>query len=88
MPLCKQTQCFTGFVLKLNLKQKWIIDLTPAAFSSSDDFLKPQIRAHSETTVAVRGIHVTLTCTAVSSSDSPMATVWRKDCEILCDVDV
>ncbi|XP_021121356.1 leucine-rich repeats and immunoglobulin-like domains protein 2 isoform X2 [Heterocephalus glaber] len=53
-----------------------------------DDFLKPQIRIHPETTVALRGINVTLTCTAVSSSDSPMSTVWRKDSEILYDVDI
>ncbi|KAM4871546.1 leucine-rich repeats and immunoglobulin-like domains protein 2 isoform 2-T2 [Thomomys bottae] len=53
-----------------------------------DDFLKPQIRTHPDTTVALRGINVTLTCTAVSSSDSPMSIMWRKDGEILCDVDV
>ncbi|XP_023557500.1 leucine-rich repeats and immunoglobulin-like domains protein 2 isoform X2 [Octodon degus] len=53
-----------------------------------DDFLKPQIRIHPESTVALKGINVTLTCTAVSSSDSPMSTVWRKDSEILYDVDI
>ncbi|XP_021489882.1 leucine-rich repeats and immunoglobulin-like domains protein 2 isoform X2 [Meriones unguiculatus] len=53
-----------------------------------DDFLKPQIRTHPESTVALRGVNVTLTCTAVSSSDSPMSTVWRKDSEILYDVDI
>ncbi|VFV31471.1 leucine-rich repeats and [Lynx pardinus] len=53
-----------------------------------DDFLKPQIRMHPETTVALRGTNATLTCTAVSSSDSPTSTVWRKDSEILYDVDV
>ncbi|XP_071073296.1 leucine-rich repeats and immunoglobulin-like domains protein 2 isoform X4 [Dasypus novemcinctus] len=53
-----------------------------------DDFLKPQIRIHPETTVALRGMNVTLTCTAVSSSDSPMSTLWRKDSEILYDVDI
>ncbi|KAB1274084.1 Leucine-rich repeats and immunoglobulin-like domains protein 2 [Camelus dromedarius] len=53
-----------------------------------DDFLKPQIRTHPETTVALRGMNVTLTCTAVSSSDSPMSTVWRKDSEILYDADI
>ncbi|XP_054525622.1 leucine-rich repeats and immunoglobulin-like domains protein 2 isoform X4 [Pan troglodytes] len=52
-----------------------------------DDFLKPQIRTHPETIIALRGMNVTLTCTAVSSSDSPMSTVWRKDSEILYDVD-
>ncbi|XP_052586230.1 leucine-rich repeats and immunoglobulin-like domains protein 2 isoform X2 [Peromyscus californicus insignis] len=53
-----------------------------------DDFLKPQLRTHPESTVALRGVNVTLTCTAVSSSDSPMSTVWRKDSEILYDVDI
>ncbi|XP_006092571.1 leucine-rich repeats and immunoglobulin-like domains protein 2 isoform X1 [Myotis lucifugus] len=53
-----------------------------------DDFLKPQIRRHPETTVALRGVNVTLTCAAVSSSDSPMSTVWRKDSEILYDADI
>ncbi|XP_016078837.1 PREDICTED: leucine-rich repeats and immunoglobulin-like domains protein 2 isoform X3 [Miniopterus natalensis] len=53
-----------------------------------DDFLKPQIRTHPETTVALRGVNVTLTCTAVSSSDSPMSAVWRKDSEILYDADI
>uniref|UniRef100_A0A8C9DWS9 Leucine-rich repeats and immunoglobulin-like domains protein 2 n=1 Tax=Phocoena sinus TaxID=42100 RepID=A0A8C9DWS9_PHOSS len=53
-----------------------------------DDFLKPQIRTHPETTVALRSMNVTLTCTAVSSSDSPMSTLWRKDSEILYDADI
>ncbi|XP_028611486.1 leucine-rich repeats and immunoglobulin-like domains protein 2 isoform X2 [Grammomys surdaster] len=53
-----------------------------------DDFLKPQIRTHPESTVALRGVNVTLMCSAVSSSDSPMSTVWRKDSEILYDVDI
>ncbi|XP_023391435.1 leucine-rich repeats and immunoglobulin-like domains protein 2 isoform X2 [Pteropus medius] len=53
-----------------------------------DDFLKPQIRMHPETTVALRGSNVTLTSTAVSSSDSPMSAVWRKDSEILYDADI
>ncbi|EPY78632.1 leucine-rich repeats and immunoglobulin-like domains 2 [Camelus ferus] len=55
---------------------------------ADDDFLKPQIRTHPETTVALRGMNVTLMCTAVSSSDSPMSTVWRKDSEILYDADI
>uniref|UniRef100_H0WNU9 Leucine rich repeats and immunoglobulin like domains 2 n=1 Tax=Otolemur garnettii TaxID=30611 RepID=H0WNU9_OTOGA len=53
-----------------------------------DDFLKPQMRVHPENTVALRGMNVTLLCTAVSSSDSPMSTMWRKDSEILYDVDI
>ncbi|NWI71831.1 LRIG2 protein, partial [Todus mexicanus] len=53
-----------------------------------DNFLKPQIRVHPETTVALRGMNVTLTCAAVSSSDSPMSTAWRKDSEVLYDAEV
>ncbi|XP_053101611.1 leucine-rich repeats and immunoglobulin-like domains protein 2 isoform X2 [Hemicordylus capensis] len=53
-----------------------------------DDFPKPQIRAHPETTIALRGTNVTLTCKAVSSSDSPMSATWRKDSEILYDADI
>ncbi|XP_063274157.1 leucine-rich repeats and immunoglobulin-like domains protein 2 isoform X2 [Prinia subflava] len=53
-----------------------------------DNFPKPHIRVHPETTVALRGTNVTLMCTAVSSSDSPMATAWRKDSELLYDAEV
>ncbi|XP_044303316.1 leucine-rich repeats and immunoglobulin-like domains protein 2 isoform X1 [Varanus komodoensis] len=53
-----------------------------------DNFPKPQIRAHPETTIALRGTNVTLTCKAVSSSDLPMSTTWRKDSEILYDADI
>uniref|UniRef100_A0A8C5X2B0 Leucine rich repeats and immunoglobulin like domains 2 n=1 Tax=Malurus cyaneus samueli TaxID=2593467 RepID=A0A8C5X2B0_9PASS len=53
-----------------------------------DNFPKPQIRVHPETTVALRGSNVTLMCIAVSSSDSPMATAWRKDSEVLYDAEV
>ncbi|XP_071993727.1 leucine-rich repeats and immunoglobulin-like domains protein 2 [Engystomops pustulosus] len=50
-----------------------------------DNFPKPQIKVHPETTVALKGMNVTLTCAASSSSDSPMSTAWRKDGEILYD---
>uniref|UniRef100_A0A2D4I930 Ig-like domain-containing protein n=2 Tax=Micrurus lemniscatus lemniscatus TaxID=129467 RepID=A0A2D4I930_MICLE len=53
-----------------------------------DDFPKPQIRTHPETTVALRGANVTLTCKAVSSSDLPISAAWRKDSEILYDADI
>ncbi|XP_023798027.1 leucine-rich repeats and immunoglobulin-like domains protein 2 isoform X3 [Cyanistes caeruleus] len=53
-----------------------------------DNFPKPQIRVHPETTVALRGTNVSLMCAAVSSSDSPMATAWRKDSEVLYDAEV
>ncbi|KAM6333482.1 leucine-rich repeats and immunoglobulin-like domains protein 2 isoform 4-T4 [Alca torda] len=57
-------------------------------FHFLDNFPKPQIRVHPETTVALRGMNVTLTCSAVSSSDSPMSTAWRKDSEVLYDAEV
>lgn len=50
-----------------------------------DDFPKPQITAHPETTVALKGMNITLTCIAASSSDSPMSAAWRKDSEVLYD---
>ncbi|MBN3297422.1 LRIG2 protein, partial [Amia calva] len=53
-----------------------------------DDFPKPQITMHPETAVVLRGTNVTLSCTAASSSDSPMATAWRKDGEVLYDAEV
>lgn len=55
--------------------------------SSSDDLPKPQIIAQPETTVAVLGSDVRLTCKAVSSSSSPMAFAWRKDQELLRDAE-
>lgn len=53
-----------------------------------DDFPKPQIRVHPETTVALKGMNVTLACSAASSSDSPMSITWRKDSELLHDAEV
>ncbi|KAH1171293.1 hypothetical protein KIL84_006911, partial [Mauremys mutica] len=64
-----------------------ILNVNPEDFVC-DDFPKPQIRVHPESTIALRGINVTLTCTAVSTSDSPMSTAWRKDSEILYDAEV
>ncbi|XP_029428824.1 leucine-rich repeats and immunoglobulin-like domains protein 2 [Rhinatrema bivittatum] len=53
-----------------------------------DDFPKPQIRVHPKTTIALKGMNVTFSCVAVSSSDLPMSSVWRKDSEILYDAEV
>ncbi|XP_059806308.1 leucine-rich repeats and immunoglobulin-like domains protein 2 [Hypanus sabinus] len=53
-----------------------------------DDFPKPVITTHPETTVALRGMNVSFTCTAGSSSDSPMAAAWRKDSELLYDAEI
>ncbi|KAG7495349.1 leucine-rich repeats and immunoglobulin-like domains protein 1 [Solea senegalensis] len=48
-----------------------------------DDLPKPQITVQPETTMAVLGGDVRLTCTAASSSSSPMTFAWRKDQELL-----
>ena len=48
-----------------------------------DDLPKPQITVQPETTVTVLGSDVRLTCTAASSSSSPMTFAWRKDQELL-----
>ncbi|XP_063811469.1 leucine-rich repeats and immunoglobulin-like domains protein 2 [Pseudophryne corroboree] len=53
-----------------------------------NNFPKPQIKVHPETTVALRGMNVTLICAAGSSSDTPMSTAWRKDGEVLYDAKV
>ncbi|MEE6493344.1 hypothetical protein FKM82_016793 [Ascaphus truei] len=53
-----------------------------------DNYPKPQIKVHPETTVALKGMNVTLTCAAASSSDTPMSTAWRKDNEVLYDAEV
>ncbi|XP_069731703.1 leucine-rich repeats and immunoglobulin-like domains protein 2 [Phaenicophaeus curvirostris] len=71
---------------------EWLAGQSPLSVDPDDfvcdHFPKPQIRVHPETTVALRGMNVTLTCTAVSSSDSPMSTAWRKDSEVLYDAEV
>ncbi|KAG8435877.1 hypothetical protein GDO86_007101 [Hymenochirus boettgeri] len=48
-----------------------------------DDLPKPQIRVQPETTMAVHGKDIHFTCSAASSSPSPMAFAWKKDNEIL-----
>lgn len=48
-----------------------------------DDLPKPQITVQPETMVTVLGSDVRLTCTAASSSSSPMTFAWRKDQELL-----
>lgn len=61
---------------------------TVPAVSTTDDFPKPRITTHPETSVALRGNNVTLSCIASSSSDSAMTTAWRKDGEVLYDAEV
>uniref|UniRef100_A0A096MH98 Leucine rich repeats and immunoglobulin like domains 1 n=1 Tax=Poecilia formosa TaxID=48698 RepID=A0A096MH98_POEFO len=48
-----------------------------------DDLPKPQITVQPENTVTVLGSDVRLTCTAASSSSSPITFAWRKDQELL-----
>ncbi|XP_061689794.1 leucine-rich repeats and immunoglobulin-like domains protein 2 isoform X2 [Syngnathoides biaculeatus] len=64
-----------------------VLSVSPRDFVC-DDFPKPRITAHPETSVALRGNNVTLSCVATSSSDSPMSTAWRKDGEVLYDAEV
>uniref|UniRef100_A0A8C9SPD8 Leucine rich repeats and immunoglobulin like domains 1 n=1 Tax=Scleropages formosus TaxID=113540 RepID=A0A8C9SPD8_SCLFO len=56
--------------------------------SPTDDLPKPQITVQPETTVAVLGKDVRLSCTAASSSSSPMTFAWRKDQELLREAEV
>ncbi|XP_059385282.1 leucine-rich repeats and immunoglobulin-like domains protein 1 isoform X2 [Carassius carassius] len=53
-----------------------------------DDLPKPQITVHPVTTAGVLGKDVHLTCTAASSSSSPMTFTWLKDQETLRQADV
>ncbi|XP_013865310.1 leucine-rich repeats and immunoglobulin-like domains protein 1 [Austrofundulus limnaeus] len=48
-----------------------------------DDLPKPQITVQPNNTATVLGSDARLTCTAASSSSSPMTFVWRKDQELL-----
>uniref|UniRef100_A0A672G7F6 Ig-like domain-containing protein n=1 Tax=Salarias fasciatus TaxID=181472 RepID=A0A672G7F6_SALFA len=70
-----------------NLLGRNVLSISPEEFVC-DDFPKPQITTHPETSVALRGNNVTLSCIASSSSDSPMTTAWRKDGEVLYDAEV
>ncbi|XP_059184547.1 LOW QUALITY PROTEIN: leucine-rich repeats and immunoglobulin-like domains protein 1 [Centropristis striata] len=55
----------------------------PSSSFVCDDLPKPQITVQPETSVTVLGSDVRLTCTAASSSSSPMTFAWRKDQELL-----
>uniref|UniRef100_A0A665TQ64 Ig-like domain-containing protein n=1 Tax=Echeneis naucrates TaxID=173247 RepID=A0A665TQ64_ECHNA len=55
----------------------------PSSSFVCDDLPKPQITVQPEATVTVLGSDVHLTCTAASSSSSPMTFAWRKDQELL-----
>ncbi|KAK5872888.1 hypothetical protein PBY51_013546 [Eleginops maclovinus] len=65
---------------------QWLPDCVfqaPASSFVCDDLPKPQITVQPETSVTVLGSDVRLTCTAASSSSSPMSFAWRKDQELL-----
>ncbi|XP_034021725.1 leucine-rich repeats and immunoglobulin-like domains protein 2 isoform X2 [Thalassophryne amazonica] len=70
-----------------NLLGRSVLSISPDEFVC-DDFPKPWITTHPETTVALRGNNVTLSCIASSSSDSRMTTAWRKDGEVLYDAEI
>uniref|UniRef100_A0A3Q2TFT3 Leucine rich repeats and immunoglobulin like domains 2 n=1 Tax=Fundulus heteroclitus TaxID=8078 RepID=A0A3Q2TFT3_FUNHE len=64
-----------------------VLSIGPEEFVC-DDFPKPLITTHPETSVALRGNNLTLSCVASSSSDSPMTNGWRKDGEVLYEAEV
>ncbi|MBN3311145.1 LRIG1 protein, partial [Amia calva] len=53
-----------------------------------DDLPKPQITVQPDTTMGVLGKDIRFTCTAASSSSSPMTFAWRKDQEFLRDAEM
>ncbi|XP_070594282.1 leucine-rich repeats and immunoglobulin-like domains protein 1 isoform X1 [Erythrolamprus reginae] len=65
-----------------SLKGKSILEVVPESFVC-DDFPKPKIIVEPETTISVLGKDIRLTCSAASSSSSPMTFAWKKDSEIL-----
>lgn len=65
-----------------NLKGVTIFQAPSSSFVC-DDLPKPQITLQPETTVTVLGSDIRFTCTAASSSSSPMTFTWRKDQEPL-----
>ncbi|KAM8930781.1 leucine-rich repeats and immunoglobulin-like domains protein 1 [Pelodytes ibericus] len=69
-----------------SLKDKSIFRVPPRSFVCND-FPKPQIIKQPETTMAVRGKDIHLTCSAASSSSSPMTFYWMKNSEILHNTD-
>ncbi|XP_067288213.1 leucine-rich repeats and immunoglobulin-like domains protein 1 [Pseudorasbora parva] len=70
-----------------NLKSTSIYQAPPQSFVC-DDLPKPKITVHPVTTPAVLGKDVRLTCTAASSSSSPMTFTWLKDQETLRQAEV
>ncbi|XP_023609805.1 leucine-rich repeats and immunoglobulin-like domains protein 1 [Myotis lucifugus] len=69
------------------LQGRSIFSVPPESFVC-EDLPKPQIITQPETTVAVVGRDVRFTCSAASSSSSPMTFAWKKDSEVLADADM
>ncbi|XP_077181213.1 leucine-rich repeats and immunoglobulin-like domains protein 1 isoform X2 [Paroedura picta] len=65
-----------------SLKGRSIFDVVPESFVC-EDFPKPQITVQPETMVAVLGKDIRFTCSAASSSSSPMTFAWKKNNEVL-----
>ncbi|XP_040263538.1 leucine-rich repeats and immunoglobulin-like domains protein 1 isoform X1 [Bufo bufo] len=59
------------------------IFIIPARSFVCDDLPKPQIIVHPQKTMAVVGKDIRFSCSAASSSSSPMTFVWKKNNEIL-----
>ncbi|XP_037243223.1 leucine-rich repeats and immunoglobulin-like domains protein 1 isoform X1 [Falco rusticolus] len=70
-----------------SLKSKSIFAIQPESFVC-DDVPKPQIIIQPETTVAVLGKDISFTCSAASSSSSPMMFAWKKDNEMLHNAEI
>ncbi|XP_076984877.1 leucine-rich repeats and immunoglobulin-like domains protein 1 isoform X2 [Tamandua tetradactyla] len=70
-----------------SLKGQSIFSVPPESFVC-DDFPKPQIITQPETTMAVVGKDIRFTCSAASSSSSPMTFAWKKDNEVLANADM
>ncbi|XP_043299486.1 leucine-rich repeats and immunoglobulin-like domains protein 1 isoform X3 [Cervus canadensis] len=69
------------------LKGQSIFSVPPESFVC-DDLPKPQIITQPETITAVMGKDVRFTCSAASSSSSPMTFAWKKDSEALANADM
>ncbi|XP_066208024.1 leucine-rich repeats and immunoglobulin-like domains protein 1 [Saccopteryx leptura] len=70
-----------------SLKGQSIFSVPPDSFVC-DDLPKPQIITQPETTMAVVGKDIRFTCSAASSSSSPMTFAWKKDNEVLVNADM
>ncbi|XP_045688130.1 leucine-rich repeats and immunoglobulin-like domains protein 1 isoform X1 [Phyllostomus hastatus] len=70
-----------------SLKGQSIFSVLPESFVC-DDLPKPQIIIQPETTMAVVGKDIRFTCSAASSSSSPMTFAWKKDNEVLVNADM